>query len=195
MKHFRTLSLAVVAAVAVPACSSGSAPVAETDTLTIMAPFFSTAPPERDDDIELELERIAGTKLEIDWVSNASYKDKTNITLAGDDLPQVMVIQGKDPGIVKNAEAGAFWDLTDHLPRYPNLATTFPEVQHASSVNGQVFGVFRARDVIRASVIVRKDWLDAVGLRCRGPPRTSTPLPRRSPPRTRTATARTTPTG
>jgi putative aldouronate transport system substrate-binding protein len=164
MKHFRTLTLAVVAAAAVSACSSGSTPVAETDTLTIMAPFFSTAPPERDDNIELELERLAGTKLEIDWASNASYKDKTNVTLAGDDLPHVMVVQGKDPAIVKNAEAGAFWDLTDHLPRYPNLATTLPEVQHASSINGRVFGIFRGRDVIRSSVLVRKDWLDAVGL-------------------------------
>jgi len=164
MKHFRLLALGGAAAVALSACSSGAAPVAETDTITIQAPFFSTAPPERDDAIELELERIGGTKLDIDWVPNAGYKDRTNITLAGDDLPHLMVIQGKDPGFVSNAEAGAFWDLTDHLSRYPNLATTFPEIQRAASVNGRVFGVYRGRDPMRASVLVRKDWLDAVGL-------------------------------
>jgi putative aldouronate transport system substrate-binding protein len=155
---------AVAATSALSACSSGGTPVAETDTITIQAPFFSTAPPEPDDAIERELERIAGTGLDIDWVPNAGYKDRVNITLAGDDLPHLMVMQGRDPSFVGNAEAGAFWDLTDHLSRYPNLTTTFPETQRAASVNGRVFGVFRARDVMRASVLVRKDWLDAVGL-------------------------------
>lgn len=164
MKHFRSVGVSVAAAVALTACSSGSTPVAETDTITVQAPFFSTAPPERDDDIERELERIAGTKLDINWVTNAGYRERVNITLAGDDLPHLMVFEGKDPSFVSNAEAGAFWDLTDHLARYPNLTTTMPEVQHASSVNGRVFGVFRARDVIRSSVLVRKDWLEAVGL-------------------------------
>jgi putative aldouronate transport system substrate-binding protein len=164
VRHFRTWTLAAVVAAGLSACSSGSTPVAETDTITIQAPFFSTAPPERDDAIELELERIAGTKLEINWVPNSGYADRTNITLAGDDLPHLMVIQGKDPGFVSNAEAGAFWDLTEHLSRYPNLTTTLPEVQRAASVNGRVFGVFRARDRMRASVLVRKDWLEEVGL-------------------------------
>src|SRR5690606_16343058 len=109
-------------------------------------------------------EDIAGVELDITWVPNSSYLDKTNITLAGDDIPQVMIIQGKDPGFVRNAEAGAFWDLTDYLDDYPNLKTTFPEVQHAASVNGKVYGIFRARDVMRAAVIIRKDWLANVGL-------------------------------
>ena len=161
MKHFRTLSLAVVAAVAVPACSSGSTPVAETDTLTIMAPFFSTAPPERDDNIETgartDRRHEAGDRLGVQRL----VQDKTNVTLAGDDLPHVMVVQGKDPAIVKNAEAGAFWDLTDYLRRYPNLATTLPEVQHASSINGRVLGDLpRARRRSARPCIVRKDWLD-----------------------------------
>jgi putative aldouronate transport system substrate-binding protein len=165
MKHLRGLAVAAAGAIALSACSSGGPPpVAETDTITIMAPFFSTAPPERDDDIELELERIIGKKVDINWVPNAGYGDRTNITLAGSELPHLMVLQGKDPGIVSNAEAGAFWDLTDRLDRYPNLKTTMPEIQRAASVNGRVFGVFRARDKMRASVLVRKDWLDELGL-------------------------------
>ncbi|MFP3822332.1 hypothetical protein SB658_26935, partial [Bacillus sp. SIMBA_008] len=79
--------------------------------------------------------------------------------LAGDNVPHVMVVQGKSPGFVKNAEAGAFWELTDYLADYPNLATTLPEVQEASSINGKVYGIFRARDTMRTSVMVRADWL------------------------------------
>lgn len=161
-------ALGLATAVALLAGCSGGADSAgesaEIDTLTIQAPYLVTNAPAEGNDIEVALEETIGTELDITWVPNSSYEDKTNITLAGDDIPHVMVIQGKTPGFVRNAEAGAFWDLTEYLPEYENLATNLPEVQHASSVNGKVYGVFRARDVMRTAVIVRKDWLSSLGL-------------------------------
>lgn len=158
-------ALVTAGTVALAGCSGGGGGESESlDSLSIMAPYLVTNAPSDDNPILDELEDIAGVDLDITWVPNSSYGDKTNITLAGDDIPHVMVIQGKDPGFVKNAQAGAFWDLTDHLDDYPNLKTTFPEVQEASSINGKVYGVFRARDVMRAAVIVRKDWLANLGL-------------------------------
>lgn len=158
-------ALVTAGTVALAGCSGGGGGESESlDSLSIMAPYLVTNAPSDDNPILDELEDIAGVDLDITWVPNSSYGDKTNITLAGDDIPHVMVIQGKDPGFVKNAQAGAFWDLTDHLDDYPNLKTTFPEVQEASSINGKVYGVFRARDVMRAAVIVRKDWLENLGL-------------------------------
>ncbi|GMA27873.1 extracellular solute-binding protein [Arenivirga flava] len=164
----RPLRIAVVSAttaamLALAGCSSG-APVADDGRLSMMVPYLSTTSPSGDNAIHTALEEIAGVELDITWVPNSSYADKTNITLAGDDVPQVMIVQGKDPGFVKNAEAGAFWNLTEHLADYPNLTTTMPEVQEAASINGEVYGVFRARDVMRAAVIIRKDWLEALGL-------------------------------
>ena len=132
-----------------------------------MAPYLSTNAPEDDNQFEKAIEEEIGVDLDITWVPNSSYGDKVNITLAGDDLPQVMVIQGKDPGFVRNAEAGAFWDLTEYLDDYENLKTTFPQVQHSSSINGKVYGIFRSRDVMREAVIIRKDWLANLGLRRR----------------------------
>lgn len=134
-------------------------------TLTVQAPFLSAAPPAKNNEIGNQLEKILGVKLDINWVPNSSYEDKTNITLAGSDIPDVMVIQGKDPGFVKNAKAGAFWNLTKYLKDYPNLVTTSPAVQHASSVNGQIYGIYRPRDEMRTAVILRKDWLDKLGLK------------------------------
>lgn len=170
MKH-RTIAsgigLAAVAALALTSCSAGpdaAADGAELDTLTIMAPYLSTNAPEDDNQFEKAIEEEIGVDLDITWVPNSSYGDKVNITLAGDDLPQVMVIQGKDPGFVRNAEAGAFWDLTEYLDDYDNLKTTFPQVQHSSSINGKVYGIFRSRDVMREAVIIRKDWLANLGL-------------------------------
>lgn len=171
MKHIRKfsgLALVTAGAVVLAGCSGGggddSGEAAELTSLSIMAPYLVTNAPAEGNEIQTALEKIAGVELDITWVPNSSYGDKTNITLAGDDIPQVMIIQGKDPGFVRNAEAGAFWDLTEYLDDYPNLKTTFPEVQKAASVNGKVYGIFRARDVMRTSVIVRKDWLANVGL-------------------------------
>ncbi|WP_035737727.1 extracellular solute-binding protein [Glycomyces arizonensis] len=136
------------------------------ETLDIMAPYFSATPPEEDDPIDEALSEIAGVDLSVQWVPNSDYGAKTNTVLAGDDIPDVMVIQGKDQAFVQTAEAGGFWDLTDYLASgdYPNLVTENPEVQEASSVNGKVYGVYRARDVIRHSVIIRQDWLENLGL-------------------------------
>jgi putative aldouronate transport system substrate-binding protein len=173
------VAVAAAAAVVVAGCSSGPAPAADLSTLTIMAPFLSATPPQPDDRVELAIEKALGTKLAITWAPNAQYEDKTNITLAGDDVPHVMVIGGKTSGFVKNARAGAFWDLTPYLDQYPNLKTYLPDVQRNASINGQVFGVFRARDVMRSTVIVRKDWLAKLGL----------PLPRTTEDLYRTAKA------
>jgi len=173
MQHRRRLTafaLLTAGAVALTGCTGGggdggdTGESAELDTLSLMVPYLVTNAPSDDNEIHDALEEIAGVDLDITWVPNSSYGDKTNITLAGDDIPHVMVIQGKDPGFVRNAEAGAFWDLTEYLGDYPNLTTTFPEVQQAASVNGKVYGIFRARDVMRAAVIVRKDWLENLGL-------------------------------
>ncbi|MEV1130032.1 extracellular solute-binding protein [Agromyces sp. NPDC049794] len=166
-RHPSRAALALLSAGALTLTGCTAAAEAETvelKTLSIMAPYLVTNAPQPDNEIEQALEEVVDTDLDITWVPNSSYEDKTNITLAGDDLPHVMVIQGKTPGFVKNAKAGAFWDLTEYLDEYPNLSTSFPEVQKAASINDQVFGIFRARDVMRASVILRKDWLQNVGL-------------------------------
>jgi len=156
-------------ALALSGCTSASSTgsddsSASLKTLTVMAPYLTTQAPAATNPVGTALDKVIGTKLKVTWVPNSSYGDKTNITLAGSDIPDVMVIQGKDSGFVNNAEAGAFWDLTDYLKDYPNLKTNEPDVQQASSINGKVYGIFRARDVMRTAVMVRKDWLKKLGL-------------------------------
>ncbi|GAB4001068.1 hypothetical protein GCM10029992_35290 [Glycomyces albus] len=160
------IAILAIGGLALSACSGGGDESDPLETLDIMAPFFSEVPPEEDDPIDQALSEIAGHDISVQWVPNSEYGDKTNVTLAGDDIPDVMVIQGKDQSFVQTAEAGGFWDLTDHLASgdYPNLVAENPEVQEASSVNGTVYGVYRAREVIRHSVIIRADWLDNLGL-------------------------------
>src|SRR4029453_755892 len=130
-----TLAAAVVvsAALSLSACGAGEAPAADPKTISIMAPFLEAQPPSADGAVQKKFEELTGKDVNITWAPNSSYEDKMNITLASSEIPQIMVVQSKSPGFVKNAEAGAFWDLTDKLNDYPNLKTTFPDVQLNSS--------------------------------------------------------------
>jgi putative aldouronate transport system substrate-binding protein len=174
MRTRRLAPLAILAAgsLVLTACSGGDSEGgggsdgATLESLSVMAPYFSTTPPEDGDPVGEQLSEIAGLDLQMQWVPNAEYGDRTNVVLAGDDIPSVMVIQQKSQGFVQTAEAGGFWDLTEPLAsgEYPNLVSENPEVQEAASVNGTVYGIYRARDVIRTSITIRKDWLENLGL-------------------------------
>lgn len=159
----------VIGALVLSGCTAGgdeSADSGELDTLSIMVPFFSATAPEEGNEIESALEKLAGVSLDIRWVPNAEYTTQTNVVLAGDDVPDAMIIQNKTQGFVQTAEAGGFWDLTEYVESgdYPNLAEAVPEVQEAAAVNGKIYGLYRARDLTRQSVLIRQDWLDNLGL-------------------------------
>ncbi|HCN23637.1 MAG TPA: ABC transporter substrate-binding protein [Arthrobacter bacterium] len=161
-----TLAAAVVTvtALSLTACGGGETAAVDSSKISIMAPFLEAQPPTPDGAVQKKLEELTGKQVSINWTPNASYEDKMNITLASSEIPQVMVVQSKSPGFVKNAEAGAFWDLTDKLGDYPNLKTTYPDIQRNASINGKVYGVFRERAPMRTAVMFRQDWLDKLGL-------------------------------
>lgn len=156
--------LTLTTALAASACSGGGqASQADGNTLTMMVPLFGTAP-DPQGEMQQAVEKLLGKKLKITWVPNADYGDKTNITLASDDIPQVMVVQGKVPAFVQAAQAGAFWDLTGKLDSYPNLKPRSEQTQLNSSINGKVYGIYRVRPLLRSAVVIRKDWLKNVGM-------------------------------
>ncbi|WP_163543977.1 extracellular solute-binding protein [Occultella kanbiaonis] len=131
--------------------------------LSIMIPLFGTAPAP-DGAVHAAFEELVGRKLDITWVPSGDYPDRMTVTMASGDVPQVLTVLGKDANFVQSAEAGAFWDLTEHLERYPNLAVPDPETALAASVNGTQYGLFRRRPAMRATAVFRQDWLDELGL-------------------------------
>lgn len=149
---------------ALAACGSKSSSSSNGSEISIMAPVLTTQAPTGDGQLQKAIEKFSGKKLNITWVPNSDYGDRTNVTLASNDIPELMVIQGKTPEFVREAQAGAFWELTDKLSKYPNLTAKDPAIQLNSSINGKVFGVFRLRDPMRTSTMVRKDWLDKLGM-------------------------------
>ncbi len=157
---------ASLALLAVAGCSGGGDDKAgaAADELTVMAQLFGTAP-DPAGEVHQAVEKLIGKKLKVTWVPNAEYGDKSNVTLASDKLPDVMVVNEKGPSFVKAAEAGAFWDLTGKLDKYPNLMPANEQTAKNSMTNGKTYGIYRVRPLLRSGIVIRKDWLAKVGLK------------------------------
>ena len=145
--------------------ASASADTQDAFKLNIMLPIFKTNYPKDDSPVAAELEKLTGTDIHFEWVPNASYADKFNITLASGNLPKIIYVpDSKGPSFVSAVKSGAFWDLTDKLKNYPNLSQASEVILNNSSINGRTYGVYRGRELGRNGVYYRQDWLENVGL-------------------------------
>ncbi|UUZ96214.1 extracellular solute-binding protein [Paenibacillus sp. P25] len=137
--------------------------------ISIMAPIFKTNFPKDHSPVVAELEKYTNTNIHLEWAANSSYGDKFNITLASGKPPTLMVATDKGASFVNAARSGAFWELGPYLKDYPNLSKANPIVLNNTSIDGKVYGIYRARALGRNAIVYRKDWLENVGLQ---PPKT-----------------------
>ncbi|MCA0753680.1 extracellular solute-binding protein [Paenibacillus sp. N4] len=133
--------------------------------INIMLPIFKTNYPKDDSPVAAELEKATNTDIHFEWVPNASYNDKFNITLASGKLPTIMYVPDvKSPSFVNAARSGAFWEIGPYLKDFKNLSGANPVILNNSSIEGKNYGIYRGRALGRNGVYFRKDWLDNVGL-------------------------------
>lgn len=140
--------------------AAGAAP----EKLSIMLPNFEAENPPENSPVILKLEELTNTDVDLQWVPSSSYDDKFNITLASGKLPDLMVVLGKSPSFINAARAGAFWELDAYLADYPNLNAMNEIVRNNASIDGKTYGIYRARELGRNGVTIRKDWLENLGL-------------------------------
>ena len=138
------------------------------EPIRIMAPFFGEIAPEEDSAIERKIEAFTGFEIEMTWIPESGYTDRLSLVLAGgDDVPDVLVVPGSpvgNPTIVSSVAAGGFWRLDEHIDQFNYLSMMNPGVRMNASFNGETFGLYRSRDLIRTSITIRRDWLDNLGL-------------------------------
>lgn len=133
--------------------------------LTIMLPIFKTNYPKDDGPVVEEIEKRTNSNIHFEWVPNASYADKFNITLASGKLPSIIYVGDvKAPSFVSAAKSGAFWEVGPYLQQFPNLSGANPVIMENSSIEGKNYGIYRGRVLGRNGIAFRKDWLDNVGL-------------------------------
>lgn len=132
--------------------------------IKILAPLLGDTSPSQSGEIEQMLEKITGYQVEVTWVPDTSYTDKVSVILASGELPDIIVAKGKDTNIISAIDDDTFWQLDDYIPKFENLSQMNPNIQLNASFNGKTYGIYRKRDTMRAGVIIRRDWLEKLGL-------------------------------
>lgn len=159
-------SLMLVGALA--GCGGGSKSIdPENPEITIMTKAFNADSAAPGTPVITALEEFVGSKLNIQWIPSTGYDEKVTAAMGSGEYPHVMLIGSRSSSVIQNSRAGTFWEITDKLTdaaKFPNLAQTNPMINHNISIDGKVYGVYRARTFGRAGVTIRKDWLDNVGL-------------------------------
>ncbi|WP_165452525.1 extracellular solute-binding protein [Paenibacillus thalictri] len=143
----------------------GAAEPAGPATVSMLNVYLSNTAPKADGPIVKETERIANAKLNITYVPFNVYSEKLNVTMTSGDMPQAIMVENPFvTSIVNGIRAGMFWDLTPYLNEFPNLKKYDPQIMKNLSVDGKYYVIPRPRPLVRLATIIRKDWLDNVGL-------------------------------
>ena len=163
MRKLLALILAVVLVCPLGIAAAQEAPF----EISIMLPsFYSETFQTVDNPVVKAIEAATNTKLTINFIPNASYVELTGVTLADKDkMPMLMVIQGPQDSVTVNAaRAGAFWDITDYIKDYPNLAAGSSLAYDNIKVDGRLYGIYRQRPIARNGILYRSDVAAKLGI-------------------------------
>ena len=168
----KVIAFAMAAAMVVPVLAScggggGIAIDKENPEVQIMTKAFQAESAAADSPVMEALEEVIGTKLNMTWSPSTSYDEKVTTAMGSGTYPHAMLVGTRSSSVIQAARNDIFWDLTDVFEegsKYTNLAQANPIVNHNISIDGKIFGIYRARELGRAGVSIRKDWLENLGL-------------------------------
>ena len=168
-KKIATVSIAAVMLTgALAGCGSQTASIdLENPSINVMTKQFSAESAANDSPVMEELEKFLGTQLNMTWAPSTSYDEKVTTAMGSGTYPHAMLVGTRSSSVIQASRNDIFWDVTDKLTdaeKFPNLAPTNTMVKHNISIDGKVYGLYRARTVGRAGVSIRKDWLDKLNL-------------------------------
>ncbi|WP_334077383.1 extracellular solute-binding protein [Paenibacillus sanfengchensis] len=115
--------------------------------------------------VQSMIEEKTNAKIKFSWIPDASKEERINTALASNSLADIVTLTILDNSSVRNAlKSGMFWEVEPYLDEFPNLATISEDKRRSASIAGKLYGVPFQKDMARNGVIIRKDWLDKLGL-------------------------------
>lgn len=159
----KVITLILLTIVILNGCSFESVKENE-DVITIIAPLNGATQPKKNEGIEKAIEEITQENVNINWISKASYKQNSTLLIASGEFPDILVVENVTEDIVEGVNKGAFWNLTPYIGEYNNLKKADVDILNNSSFKGEIYGIYRYRDEIDGGIVLRKDWLDNLGL-------------------------------
>lgn len=163
----KTISTVLVVSmiISLSGCSNKSNKVEfDENSINIMAPLNGSSEPKEDCQIKKAIEEFTGENININWVTNGSYKEISTVLIAGGNCPDVYVVENITTDIISGVEQGAFWDITDYLGDYPNLKNYNSTLANNSSFNGRTYGLYRYKSSVNNCLLIRQDWLNNLGI-------------------------------
>ena len=155
------LVLALTACSGVPAAQDP--PIPTNTPLSIMLPLHLIQPPSPE--LMGELEQLTDTKLDLHWVPDEIYADKLSLAVASASFMKVTYVNFLEYQYMKNAiRLGMFWEIGPYLWDFPNLRKLSSHVFEESAVDDKIYGLYAERPESRQGIVIRKDWLDRLGL-------------------------------
>lgn len=135
------------------------------DSVTMMCNYKAVEAPGADNNLLKAIQEYTGTKLEMTWVPNDAYEEKLNTLIASVSLPEIVTVREiKSSGFINATRAGMFWDLTPYIGQFENLSAINETIMKNVQTDGKQFLIPRTRDLIRAGIAIRTDWLEQLGL-------------------------------
>jgi putative aldouronate transport system substrate-binding protein len=120
--------------------------------------------PQKDNAVELLLEKYTNTQLDFQWIPSAAYEDKINVMMASGDLPTLLKVE-YTPSVVSALQSNMFWEIGPYLKNYKNLAAQDQKFYDNISVDGKIYGVPLFRPIGRGVILYRQDWFERLGLK------------------------------
>ena len=186
MKNWKRIAASVVAlgaaAASLAGCGTEVTPIGidtSTPKIQVMTAQSSIAAAEDNSPVVQEIEKTLGAKmsakygksydkvdLDINWIASASYGEKVTAAMGASEYPHVMLVTSRTSSVIQNSKIGTFWDLTGRFEekdengelKYPYLAQGNPVVNKNISVDGKLYGIYRARAIARQGMTYRNDW-------------------------------------
>lgn len=126
--------------------------------------ILHTASPPTDTVLD-QIEKKTNTEIKFSWIPDASKEERLNTALASDSLADIVTLTILENSSVRNAlKSGMFWNVEDYLDEFPNLKAISKDIRVSASIEGKLYGIPFQKDLARNGVVIRKDWLDKVGL-------------------------------
>ncbi|MBP1917398.1 putative aldouronate transport system substrate-binding protein [Lederbergia galactosidilyticus] len=173
--HFRTkrmksilyifFAVSMIVSLVLSGCSktSNTGGKDERMKISLMYPLYSN-PPKKNDIWEMMEEKF-NVELDLMAVPSNNYEEKLQVMVASGDMPDAAVWTAfPDAELNKYIEQGAFQALDTYIEDAPHIMETPEEVFDTVRNDGKIYGIPRTRALVGSGVIIRKDWLDNLGL-------------------------------
>ncbi|AUS98577.1 hypothetical protein CDQ84_16885 [Clostridium thermosuccinogenes] len=140
----------------------------EVYTFKMFANFTPAEQSEADKAFFELVERENNVKIDLEIPPSTNYAERLQIMIAGGDYPEVVLITNSSDKVVLDAvKSGVFLPLNEYLENAPNLKQYTYDISWESlklTGDENIYGIPRTSIARADGYIVRKDWLDKVGI-------------------------------